>query len=387
MSSNLTLQKLMGGTSNIKEGLTMGVPDISISRYFSNDGEDKGDDEKNPNTNQGTSPKKEDPKPNIIGAAGTGTETPGSKRQVSNTNAVMNEQQNITTNNILVFVIHVVFAIIIAYIWGILGSNALFLMTRSKKEKEYILPTNRYSAPYCLDSKDNSNYFSYGFPYNLLPRVCTKENLPNVIKTERENIYLVNAIEQGGVGNGVSQALFNYIFNSVYGGLGQGARSIIQGFLNLFDTVDSGKGDNENSWDNMEASGGRKFLIFILFPLIVFYLIPITGFIAAACGLVFGIISEHPFWGILFTLFFGFFIAFGNGIWMALQSIYVFCFYPCLNIRNKDNYNKIFNNVKPYMLFVFYMLIILYAFQDLGNSGGAGVLFLIILAYFTGNAS
>ena len=31
---------------------------------------------------------------------------------------------------------------------------------------------------------------------------------------------------------------------------------------------------------------------------------------------------------------------------MALQSIYVFCFYPCLNIRNKDNYNKIFNNVK-----------------------------------------
>jgi hypothetical protein len=58
-----------------------------------------------------------------------------------------------------------------------------------------------------------------------------------------------------------------------------------------------------------------------------------------------------------------------------------------INIRNKNEYNAIFNNVKPYMLFIFYILIALYAFQDLGNSGGAGILFLIIVAYFTGNAS
>ena len=156
MSSNSTLQKLMGGTSNIKEGLSMGVPDIRISKYFSNDGEDEGDGEKekNPNKNQVTSPNKDAPKANVIGAAGTGTETPGSKRQASNTNAVMNEQQNITTNNILVFVIHVVFAIIIAYIWGILGSNALFLMTRSKKEKEYIFIKGMYPCFFdrCIDN-------------------------------------------------------------------------------------------------------------------------------------------------------------------------------------------------------------------------------------------
>jgi hypothetical protein len=207
-----------------------------------------------------------------------------------------------------------------------------------------------------------------------------------VINTEKENIYLLNEVEEGGVGNGVSQALVNYLFNAVYGGLGQGARSFAQAFLNLFDTVDSGKADNENSWDNMQVAGGRKLLIFLLFPLIALYLIPIFGVIAGVLSLVFGIISDHPFWGLIFTLFFGIFIAFGTGIWMAIQTVYIFFLYPCLNIRNKEDYDKIFNNIRPYMLFVFYILIALYAFQDLGNSGGAGIIFFIIVAYFTGNA-
>ena len=305
----------------------------------------------------------------------------------SNTNALMDETQKTTTNSILVFVVHVIFAIIIAYIWCILGSNALFLITRSKNEKEYILPTYRYAPPYCITDNKNASYFSYGFPYNLMPRICTNNGIADVINTEKENVYLLDEVEQGGVGNGVSQALFNYLFNSVYGGLGQGARSLAQAFLNLFDTTDSGKADNENSWDNMQVAGGRKFLIFILFPLIVTYLIFGLGLVAGIAGLVFGIISDHPFWGIIFTLFFGIFIAFGNGIWMFIQSIYIFCLYPCLNIRNKADYDTIFNNMRPYALLVFYILISLYAFQDLGNSGGAGIIVFIIIAYFTGNAT
>ena len=83
----------------------------------------------------------------------------------------------------------------------------------------------------------------------------------------------------------------------------------------------------------------------MLFPLIVFYIIPISGFVAGIMGLVFGIISDHPFWGMVFTLFFGIFIAFGNGIWMAIQTAYIFLLYPCLNIRNKGDYDKIFNRV------------------------------------------
>lgn len=390
MSIKTQLQQLMGGTTNIKEGFSASniVPDIGMSSLFGNKDKDtdkdKDKDKNKDSANKPATTTKSET--NVINAVGTGVKTPGSDKQVSNTNAIMQNKQQVNTSDILVFTIHVLFAIAIAYIWGILGSNALFLITRSTKEKEYILPTERYDSPYCYN-KDKPCFFSYGFPYNLMPRVCTEANLPNVVNMETENVYLINAVEKGGTGNGVSQALYNYIFDSVYGGLGQGARSFASGLLNLFDTNDTAKGYDENTWDNMESSGGRKFLIFILFPIILQFLIYGLGMIAGVSGLIFGIVSKHPFWGILFTLFFGFFIAFGNGIWMILQSIYVFCFYPCLNIRNKTEYNAIFNNVKPYMLFIFYALITLYAFQDLGNSGGAGILFLIIIAYFTGNAS
>ena len=395
MSVKTPLQQLMGGTSDIKEAFTFpGMGDI-YSKTATNEDEAGADGQnKKPAAAPAAAPAKAKaaaapaaapPGSNVIGATPS-VATPGTTQQSSNTSALMAETQTLTTNTILVFIIHVIFAIIIAYIWGILGSNALFLMTRSKNEKEYILPTYRYAPPYCITENKNASYFSYGFPYNLLPRICTNNNVADVINTEKENIYLLNEVEEGGVGNGVSQALFNYLFNSVYGGLGQGARSFAQAFLNLFDTTDSGKADNENSWDNMQVAGGRKLLIFLLFPLIALYLIPIFGVIAGVLSLVFGIISDHPFWGLIFTLFFGIFIAFGTGIWMAIQTFYIFFLYPCLNIRNKEDYDKIFNNIRPYMLFVFYILIALYAFQDLGNSGGAGIIFFIIVAYFTGNA-
>jgi hypothetical protein len=409
MSSKTVLQQLMGGTSDVKENFLPGMGDIYSNikggdEFGEGEGEGEGDNKKKePVVKAAKSATKQASKSatkpvvvkpaaaapavgsNVIGA--TPVTTPGTTQQTSNTGALMAETQSVTTNKILVFVIHVIFAIIIAYVWGILGSNALFLITRSKNEKEYILPTYRYGPPYCITENKNASYFSYGFPYNLLPRICTNNNVSDVINTEKENIYLLDEVEEGGVGNGVSQALFNYLFNSVYGGLGQGARSLAQAFLNLFDTTDSGKADNENSWDNMQVSGGRKFLVFILFPFIVTYLIFGLGLVAAIGGLIFGIISDHPFWGLIFTLFFGIFIAFGNGIWMAIQSVYIFCLYPCLNIKNKEDYDKVFNNMRPYMLLVFYILIALYAFQDLGNSGGAGIIFFIIVAYFTGNAT
>jgi hypothetical protein len=382
------LQQLMGGTSDIKEAFTF----PGMSNLYSSDSTDNtqtppvtGTLSTTPAT-PATPATRATPAVNAIGSTPS-VDTPGTTRQTSNTNAVMMETQNTTTTSILVFIIHVIFAVIIAYIWGILGSNALFLMTRSPKEKDYIFPTNRYDMPYCNTKDLDKSYFSYGFPYNLMPRDCSSsEDTRGVITMEKQNIYLTDKALEGGVGNGVSQALFNYIFNSVFGGLGQGARSFSQAFLNLFDTTDTGKGYDQDSWDNMKAAGGRKLLIFILFPLIIIYFIPILGFIAAIMGLIFGIISDHPFWGIIFTLFFGFFIAIGNGIWAAIQSFYIFCLYPCLNIKNKDKYNKIFDDVRPYMLFVFYVLIAFYAFQDLGNSGGAGIIFFIIIAYFTGNA-
>ena len=369
-----SLQKLMGGTSNVKEAFSFPELDSLLA-----------DDDTTPArpaaSRSSTTPARTTTRPvNVIET------TPGTTGQRSNTDALMTETQDTTTNNILVFIVHVIFAVVIAYVWGILGSNALFLMTRSQKDKDYIFPTFRYAEPYCTNP--TKSYFSYGFPYNLMPRNCYNyATTAQVVRSETQNIYIIDKAEQGGIGNGVSQALFNYIFNSVYGGLGQGMRAFSQAFLNLFDTTDTGIKQDQDSWNNMQSAGGRKLLIFILFPLILYFLIIGLGIIAAGAGVVFGIISDHPFWGIIFTLFFGFFIAIGNGVWGILQSIYIFCLYPCLNIRNKDKYNEIFDDVRPYMLFVFYILIALYAFQDLGNSGGAGIIFFIIVSYFTGNAS
>jgi hypothetical protein len=356
MTIKTTLQQLMGGTTPIIEGY--GVSSAAAAAATT------------------------------AATTAAATTAPGAAPSLgSNTKDLMGETQLSTTNTIVVFVIHVVIAIIITYIWGILGANVLFLMTMSQKDKEYIFPTNRYQDPYCYKDKDSS-FFGYGFPYNLLPRQCVdRQGDQNTIEQEGIDIYITTALDNGGVGGGVSHALYNYIFNSVYGGLGQGGRSMAQTILGLFDTTDSSRGYDKNSWDAMEISGGRKLLIFILFPILLYFIVIGLGFWAAGTGLVFGIVSKHPFWGMIFTLFFGIFIAFGNGIWMAIQSVYIFGLYPCMNIKNKTTYDKIFNNVRPYMLLIFYILIAFYAFQDLGNSGGAGVIFFIIVSYMTGNAS
>lgn len=372
MTIKTTLQQLMGGTTPIMEGFgydssgKSGTVQEQIGKGLFGDGG---------RPSSGTA------------APETPAPTPGAPSSGSNTKNIMGEIELSTTNTIVVFVIHVVIAIIITYIWGILGSNVLFLMTMSQNDKEYIFPTKRYQDPYSYKNK-NSSFFSYGFPYNLLPRQCVdSQGEQNTIQQEGVDIYLTTALDNGGVGGGVSHSLYNYIFNSVYGGLGQGGRSMAQTILGLFDTTDSSRPPNKDSWDAMEVAGGRKLLIFILFPILLYFIVIGLGFWAAGAGLVFGIISQHPFWGMIFTLFFGIFIAFGNGIWMAIQSVYIFGLYPCMNIKNKTTYDKIFNNVRPYMLLIFYILIAFYAFQDLGNSGGAGVIFFIIVSYFTGNAS
>ena len=381
-----SLQKLMGGAAQVTEAFDL----PGLSSLSSKNDENEGTEGTKGTKDTITPPAPAtpaSPATNVIGATPV-ISTPGNTKQTSNTNAIMTEIQDTTTNNILVFIIHVIFAVIIAYIWGILGSNALFLMTRSKKEKDYIFPSDRYAEPYCNTGNPQKSYFSYGFPYNKTPRNCSnKSEVNRVITTELQNIYIRDKAEEGGIGNGLSHAFKNYIFNTVYGGLGEGMREYSKSFLNIFNTTDTSKEQDQDSWDNMETAGRRKLLIFILFPLILIYLIYGLGFIAGIAGLILGIVSDHPFWGIIFTLVFGFIIAICNGIWGILQSFYIFCFYPCLNIKNKTPYDKIFNNMRPYMLLIFYILIALYAFQDLGNSGGAGIVFFIIIAYFTGNAS
>jgi hypothetical protein len=284
--------------------------------------------------------------------------------------------------------IHVLISIVIAYVWGILGANALFLITESDEKKEYIFPTKPYELPYC-DEKKSSNsgdksWLSYGFPYSLgTGRVCnSSDQILHVIEKEEKNINIFTAFKDGSSGDGVSDALFNYLFNSIYGGLGRGGRSFAKMALNMFNPSGSDIKSQDDTWEYMRNSPIIKALIFFIFPLILVYvLIYAIGLFSGICGVIFGILNNHPFWGLFFTLILGIPIFFGNAIYMALQSAYLFGLYPCMQTKG-DKYKTIFNDVKSKIMYVFYALIIYYAFIDLGQYAGAGMSLFIIFSLF-----
>jgi hypothetical protein len=304
------------------------------------------------------------------------------------TNATMSAQETQTMNNLFMFMIHILISIVIAYVWGILGANALFLITESDEKKEFVFPTKPYALPYC-DEKKSSNggekcWFSYGFPYSLgTGRVCnSSEQILHVIEKEEKNINIFTAFKDGSSGDGVSDALFNYLFNSVYGGLGRGGRTFAKTILDMFNPADRNIGYSEDTWKYMENSPIIKLLIFFIFPIFLIYgLIYALGLFSGICSVIFGVLNNHPFWGLFFTIFLGIPLFFGNAIYMGIQSAYLFGLYPCMQSKG-NKYNDIFNNMKSKILYIFYALIIYYAFIDLGQYAGAGLSLFIIFSFF-----
>ena len=305
------------------------------------------------------------------------------------TNSTISSQDVALSNQIFIYVIHILVSIVLTYLWGVFGANALFLVTMSQDEKDYVFPTKPYSLPYC-DEKDTSKcLFGYGFPYNLSARMCNSdEQILHVIEKEEKNINILTAFKDGSSGDGVSDALFNYIFNSVYGGIGRGGRGFIKMMLTLCNPTDSTTPKNKESWSTeMKQSPLRRCLIFIIFPILfVYILIPITGLVSGVMGAIFGVLNNHPFWGLFFTLILGIFIFIGNGIWSSLQTLYFFGLYPCTLVEQdkKDRYNNIFETVKPYLLNIFYCFIVYFAFLDLGSGIGGGIMFIALVAAITG---
>ena len=305
------------------------------------------------------------------------------------TNSTISSQEMALANQIFVYVIHILVSIILTYLWGIFGANALFLVTLSEDEKDYILPTKPYSLPYC-DERDTSKcMFGYGFPYDLSARMCNSDQqILHVIEKEEKNINILTAFKDGSSGDGMSDALFNYIFNSVYGGVGRGGRGFTKMILELCNPSDSTTPKNKETWSTeMKESPFRRCLIFLIFPILFAYiLIPIMGLVAGVMGAIFGVLNNHPFWGLFFTLILGIFIFIGNGIWTALQTVYFFGYYPCAEVepKKKARYNDIFHTCKPYLMNIFYCFIVYFAFLDLGSGIGGGIMFIAIIAALTG---
>jgi hypothetical protein len=305
------------------------------------------------------------------------------------TNSTISSQDMALANQIFIYVIHILVSIVLTYIWGVFGSNALFLVTLSQNEKDYIFPTKPYSLPYC-DEKDTSKcMFDYGFPYDLAARMCnSNEQILHVIEKEEKNINILTAFKDGSSGDGVSDALFNYIFNTVHGGVGRGGRGFTKMILNLCNPTDSTTPKDKETWSTeMKESPLRRCLIFLVFPILfVYILIPLMGLVSGVMGVIFGVLNNHPFWGLFFTLILGIFIFFGNGIWTALQTVYFFGYYPCATVepKKKARYNDIFDTSKPYLMNIFYCFIVYFAFLDLGSGIGGGVMFITLVAALTG---
>jgi hypothetical protein len=384
-----------GKTQDSNSGFLSGIPGVSNviggSTTDSTDPSDSTDNSANSNSGDGNSDNSKNKKSNkknnngLLGALGIpgipgipGTET----------DATMSDQEMSTMNNIFIFMIHILISIVIAYVWGILGANALFLITESDEKKEYIFPTKPYELPYC-DEKKSSNsgdksWLSYGFPYSLgTGRVCnSSEQILHVIEKEEKNINIFTAFKDGSSGDGVSDALFNYLFNAIYGGLGRGGRSFAKMALNMFNPSDSNIKSQDDTWQYMQNSPIIKTLIFFIFPILLIYvLIYAIAIFSGLCGVIFGILNNHPFWGLFFTLILGIPIFFGNAIYMGVQSAYLFGLYPCMQTKG-DKYKTIFNDVKSKITYIFYGLIIYYAFLDLGQYAGAGMSLIILFSLF-----
>jgi hypothetical protein len=65
---------------------------------------------------------------------------------------------------------------------------------------------------------------------------------------------------------------------------------------------------------------------------------------------------------------------------MAMQTFYIFFIYPWAKEKRHGEWKDIFNNLKTYMLLAFYFIICFYGYEDLGASGGAGIMLIVIVS-------
>jgi hypothetical protein len=74
----------------------------------------------------------------------------------------------------------------------------------------------------------------------------------------------------------------------------------------------------------------------------------------------------------------------GCGFYMMLNVLYVFFIYPWSNDNSEDSskgkWKKIFDDLKIYMLLIFYFQICMYGFSDLSEVGGAGIMLIVIVS-------
>ena len=373
----------------------------NISLNNSNDGKVVEEFSMNPfssdkksNSNSDDKPKKtekeNDPMSNVFSSSDKSDPTsptgPTSPTSTTESNTAKSARQQLNSDSFIIFGLHALLCVLLAYIWGFLATNYLYLSTEPKSNLDYILPVEEYKLPYTNDP-DSKSWYTYGFPYGLSDRNISKEDpegsRANIKRRQgiTHYLWLSKTGEEnnrtGNYGNSFSGALFQYLFAAIYGGLGKGGRGGIRTLLSIISVVT--KDEEKDTWSLIKDSFARKAAVFILFPFIALnYLIPGIAIWTSITTYVYGILQDHIWWGLVFTFTIGIIIAMANGVYMGIQGFYVFFLYPWLNNRGETGkWKDIFNSLKTYMLFAFYFLITFYAYEDLGNAGGAGIMVII----------
>ena len=297
-------------------------------------------------------------------------------------------------NSIIIFCIHALLSVLFAYVWGWLSTNFLYLATESKDKLDYILPIDEYELPYTNKVGSKKCYFNYGFPYNLGSGRIIGNDSPltseDALRRRQKDItYFLWLSKDGNKDDksdvGFFKALVQYIFEAVYGGLGMnGGRYAMRLILSIFSISDSFKEDRADTWDRMKEKTFLKVAAFLSWPIIMQFIFPVVGIWSGITSFIFGILQNHIIWGLIFGLTIGIFIAMGCGFYMVLNVFYVFFIYPWSNDNSEVNsagkWKKIFDDLKVYMLFIFYFQICIYGFKDLGGVGGAGIMFIVLVS-------
>ena len=323
------------------------------------------------------------------GSGSATSDTSPTSTTESNTQKAAGEQ--LDPNSIIIFCLHALLSVVFAYVWGFLASNAIFLITESKDNMNYILPVDEYAEPYSRNVNKKSRW-DYGFPYNLEPgRIMDEADSTLINKNQNKTTWYFYLSEKSQENSktgfnraGFFGALVQYLFEAVYGGLGKGGRTLIRVLLSIFSIKDKELPDKKGTWygdDMMENRTGLKIVAFLVWPFIMMsFFIPVVGIWSALLTFIFGILQTHIVWGLIFSFTIGIFVAMGNGFYMALQTIYIFFIYPWSNSNSdtKTKYRDIFQSLIPYMLFIFYYQICIYGYVDLGGAGGAGIMLIVL---------
>ena len=316
--------------------------------------------------------------------------TSKTNKQTSNTAKAAGEQ--LDSDRYIIFILHALLCVLFTYVWGFLATNILYLSSESPNNIDYILPVNEYNLPYTDNPKSKKCWYDYGFPYNLSNRdVNNDTDISRIRKDQKDTTYYLwlskTSIENNKSGiyqASFSGALYQYLFEATYGGLAKGGRSLIRILLGITGYQGIIKPDEKDNctWDKIKDNTFRKLVTFIVWPFIIMnFLIPAVSMWSGAATFLFGILQNHIFWGLIFSFTIGMFVAMANGIYMGIQTFYIFFLYPLLTNDSRPEGSKwfdIFNDLKIYMLFAFYLMICFYGYEDLGSAGGAGIMLIVV---------